>query len=153
MMNINYNKAGEKKNKFLLHRREGRIVAFQALFAYDFSKKPIDDLLKFDWLDINYSSESLEYAKFLIKGTIENIELIDSNIKSRLRNWDFERISIIDKSILRFSIYSLIFEKKLSKNIIINEAIEIVKLYGTQDSYKFVNGILDAIKKSEEQSK
>jgi len=152
-MNINYNKAREKKNKFLLHRREGRIVAFQSLFAYDFSKKPIDDLLKFDWLDASYSNESLEYAKFLIKGTIENIELIDSNIKSRLRNWDFERISIIDKSILRFSIYSLIFEKKLSKNIIINEAIEIVKLYGTQDSYKFVNGILDAIKKSEEQSK
>lgn len=152
-MNINYNKAGEKNNKFLLHRREGRIVAFQALFAYDFSKKPIEDLLKFDWLDAKYSSESLDYAKFLLTGTIENIELIDSNIKSRLRNWDFERISIIDKSILRFSIYSLIFEKKLSKNIIINEAIEIVKLYGTQDSYKFVNGILDAIKKSEEQSK
>lgn len=152
-MNINYNKAGEKNNKFLLHRREGRIVAFQALFAYDFSKKPIEDLLKFDWLDTKYSSESLDYAKFLLTGTIENIELIDSNIRSRLRNWDFERISIIDKSILRFSIYSLIFEKKLSKNIIINEAIEIVKLYGTQDSYKFVNGILDAIKKSEEQSK
>ncbi|MBN2546127.1 MAG: transcription antitermination factor NusB [Spirochaetes bacterium] len=152
-MNINYNKAGGKNSKYLVHRREGRIIAFQALFAYDFTKKSIDELLKFDWLENECSNESLDYAKFLIKGTIENIELIDSKINSRLRNWDFDRISIIDKSILRFSIYSLIFEKNLSKNIIINEAIEIVKLYGTQDSYKFVNGILDAIKKSEEQSK
>jgi transcription antitermination protein NusB len=132
------------------YKREGRIIAFQALFAYDFHEIPIDDIIKFDWLEKELDETALEYAKFLISGTIENIKTIDDIIKSKLRNWDFERISSIDKAILRFSIFSIMHEKELPEKIIINEAIEIVKEFGSDESYKFVNGILDAIRKSKE---
>jgi transcription antitermination protein NusB len=139
-MNIN-------KSAFL-HKREGRVIAFQGLFSYDFNQNKLEDILKFDWLEENCSKPSLDYAKFLIEGTINNLEFIDNIIREKLRNWDFNRISSIDKAILRFSIFSLMNEKELSEKIIINEAIEIVKEFGTEESYKFVNGILDAVKKS-----
>jgi transcription antitermination protein NusB len=135
------------KNNFS-HKREGRIIAFQALFAYDFNQIPLDDILKFDWLDNGLSKSTIEYAAFLVTGTVNNLFVIDDVIKSKLRNWDFERISSVDKAILRFSIFSMLYEKDLSEKIIINEAIEIVKEFGSDESYKFVNGILDAIKKS-----
>ena len=142
MMNTKSNKS------YIQKRREGRIIAFQTLFAYNFNSKTLDELFKWDWLIKKYSNESLEYAKFLIKGTIENLNIIDKKIKSKLKNWDFSRISNIDKAILRFSIFSMFFETDLPEKVIINEAVEIVKNFGTEDSYKFINGILDALKRS-----
>ena len=140
------------KIEYIRQKREGRIIAFQALFTYDFNQKSIDDLIKFEWLEKKYSDKSIQYACFLTKGTIENLNIIDETIKSKLKNWDFSRISCIDKAILRFSIFSMFFETELPEKIIINEAIDIVKKFGTKDSYKFVNGILDAVKRSEKSS-
>ncbi|MCG8572870.1 MAG: transcription antitermination factor NusB [Spirochaetes bacterium] len=138
-----------KKENFTARRREARIISFQSLYAYDFEKKPLIDILKFDWLTDNPTPDTLEYAKKIIKGTIDHLEEIDNMIQSHLRNWALNRISLVDKAILRFSIYSLLFDpEKIADKVIINEAIEIVKLFGTQDSYKFVNGLLDAIKKN-----
>lgn len=140
------------KTDFIQKRREGRIIAFQAIFSYDFNKKSLEDLLNFDWFEEEYSTEGFDYARYLVKGTIENIDFIDSKIKSKLRNWDFERISNIDKAVLRFSIFSMFFEKDLPEKVIINEAVEIVKNFGSEESYKFVNGMLDALKRSKESS-
>ena len=140
--NINQNK------NFQEIRRNGRILAFQTLFAFDFNKQPIEELLTFNWLENIYSEQETEYAVFLIKGAIDNIKIIDDKIKSKLKNWDFDRISNIDKAVLRFSIFSMLYEKEVPEKVIINEAIEIVKKFGTEDSYKFVNGILDAVKRS-----
>lgn len=132
--------------KFIKNRREGRVIAFQSIFSYDFNKKDINDILKFDWLTEEHSKESLEYANFLVTGTIQHIEEIDEIIKPKLKNWDINRISSVDRSILRFAIFSLLYEKDLDKKVIINEAIEIAKIFGNDESYKFINGILDAIK-------
>ncbi|OHD05130.1 MAG: transcription antitermination factor NusB [Spirochaetes bacterium GWD1_27_9] len=142
----------DKKNIFL-YKRQGRILAFQALFSHEFNQKSLYELLKFNWVEEKYEDKAFEYAKFLIVGTINNINEIDDVIKSKLRNWNFERISSIDKAILRFSIFCLLYENDLPERIIINEAIEIVKDFGTQDSYKFVNGILDAIRKTKNTKK
>lgn len=133
---------------FALNRREGRIIAFQAIFSYDFNNSTYKELIKFNWLDKNYSKESLDYARYLIKGTLDNLKTIDDKIKLKLRNWNFERISNVDKAILRFSIFSMLFEDDLPEKVAINEAIEIVKNFGSKESYKFVNGILDALKRS-----
>ena len=133
--NINQNK------NFQEIRRNGRILAFQTLFAFDFNKQPIEELLTFNWLENIYSEQETEYAVFLIKGAIDNIKIIDDKIKSKLKNWDFDRISNIDKAVLRFSIFSMLYEKEVPEKVVINEAIEIVKKFGTEDSYKFVNGI------------
>ena len=137
-------------NDLISSRRDGRILAFQVLFSYDFNQKDYKELIKFDWNEEKLSAESKEYAEFLIKGTLLNINDIDDKIKSKLKNWDFNRISNIDKAILRFSVFSLLFENDLPEKVIINEAIEIVKLFGGKDSYKFINGILDAIRQDKQ---
>jgi transcription antitermination protein NusB len=138
------------KNKinFQEIRRSGRVLAFQTLFAFDFNKKSIEELLKFEWLEEEYPESALEYAVSIIKGTLSHLEVIDETIKRKLKNWDFERISAVDRAVLRFSIYSMIYENDVPEKVIINEAVEIVKKFGTDDSYKFVNGILDAVKRS-----
>ncbi|HPO49377.1 MAG TPA: transcription antitermination factor NusB [Spirochaetota bacterium] len=142
-----------QKNNFFKDRREGRIIAFQSVFSYDFYDKNKDDLLKFDWVTGEASETSLNYAKFLINGTLSNLKEIDETIKSRLKNWDIGRLSFIDRAILRFSIFSLLNENDLDEKIVINEAIEIAKIYGNEDSYKFINGILDAVRNSKKEKK
>jgi len=135
------------KNNFK-YKREGRIICFQALYSYDFNDKPASEIVKFDWLEEKIEPETIEYAKFLVEGCFRNLAEIDDLIIKKLRNWEFNRISAVDKAILRFSLFSLLYEKDLDQKIIINEAVEIAKEFGNEDSYKFINGILDAIRKT-----
>ena len=85
------------------------------------------------------------YSIKLKNGTLEHIDKIDKLISEHSLNWDFNRLLIIDKCILRFAVYELLFEKELPKEVIIDEAIEISKKFSESDSYKFINGILDKI--------
>ena len=142
-----------QKNSFFKDRRDGRIIAFQSIFSYDFDNKKTDDIFKFEWVTEQLNKVALEYAKFLITGTLTNIGEIDEIIKSKLKNWEIGRISSVDKAILRFSIFSLLNEDDLDEKIIINEAIEIAKIFGNEDSYKFINGILDAIRHTKKEKK
>lgn len=133
-------------------RRKARILAFQALYAWDASKTALRELLDFSWLD-QEKRDALEeelkaFARILIAGTIESIEEVDASIKSHLQNWSFERLKRVDLAILRIGAYSLLFQRDIPAQITIDEAIEIAKEYGSDDSYRFINGVLDGIWKS-----
>ncbi len=134
-------------------RRKGRILAFQALYAWEASKPPLEDLLSYEWVEepkrAALEDELAAFAGLLISGTIENIEAVDSCIQKHLQHWTLERLKKVDLAVLRLSVYSLIYQKDIPAQITIDEAIEIVKEYGSEDSYKFVNGVLDAIWKAE----
>ena len=134
-------------------RRKGRILAFQALYSWDLGNVDIDNVLDFAWVEKEtlerMGEESLSFTKLLVSGTIEHIEEIDSVIKSHLTNWDFDRLNKVDLAILRISVYPLLFQKDIHSSIIIDEAIDISKEFGSDDSFKFINAILDAIKKSQ----
>ncbi len=134
-------------------RRKGRIIAFQALFSWEMNKHSVDEILDFKWIDkdkINKTNnDSFLFAGLITSGTIENTELIDSTIKNHLDNWDFSRISKVDLAVLRISVYSLLFQKDIPASVTIDEAIDIVKEYGNDDSYRFINGVLDAIRKTQ----
>ena len=115
--------------------------------------KDKDTLLSFNWVEdeklARLGDESLTFARLLISGTLENIEKIDSVIKESLsEKWDFDRLSKVDLSILRISVYPLLFQKDIHPTIVIDEAIEIAKEYGSDDSFKFINAVLDYIRKS-----
>ncbi|NLJ45944.1 MAG: transcription antitermination factor NusB [Treponema sp.] len=134
-------------------RRKGRILAFQALYAWEASRQPLEELLSFEWVEAA-KREALEdelraFAGLLISGTIENIEAVDACIQRHLEHWTLERLKKVDLAVLRLSAYSLMYQKDIPAQITIDEAIEIVKEYGSEDSYKFVNGVLDAIWKAE----
>jgi N utilization substance protein B len=127
------------------HKREGRILAFQALYSYEFEHKEPETLITF-FEESESSAEARFYAQSLVKGVLDNLSIIDELITSRLKGWDFSRVSMVDKAILRLAIYEMMYED-LEDLIIINEAVEIIKQFGEKESYKFVNGILDAISK------
>jgi N utilization substance protein B len=133
-------------------RRKGRILAFQALYCWESSRAPAEELVGFSWLEAEKRavlSESIAaFSRLLIVGTIENIKAIDKMIQQHLQNWDLTRLNKVDLALLRMSAYTLMFQNDMQPAIVIDEAISISKEYGTGDSYRFVNGVLDGIRKT-----
>ncbi|MDR1617483.1 MAG: transcription antitermination factor NusB [Treponema sp.] len=135
-------------------RRKGRILAFQALYSWEAGgrKTAPEDLLDFSWLGAEKQAGLDEgtavFSRLLITGTIENIAEVDAMIRSRLQNWDFSRVNRVDLAVLRLSAYTLMFQRDMSPSIVINEAIGIAKEFGTDNSYRFVNGVLDSIRRT-----
>lgn len=132
-------------------RRKSRIIAFQAIYSWDVGSISEVDILEFNWVSDevknNLGDDGLTFAKLLVSGTIEHIKEIDAMIKEHLINWDFERLNKVDLAVLRISTYPLMFQKDLHPSIVIDEAIDIIKEFGSPDSFKFVNAVLDNIRK------
>lgn len=132
------------------NKKDGRMFAFQAIYAYEIEQQNMEQLFVHDG-ETPINPNMLEFAQFLVKGTIDNLCAIDEVIKTKLIKWDFNRLSLIDKSILRLAVFELYFTD-VPDVIAINEAVETAKLFGAEDSYKFINGILDAINKTKKQN-
>jgi N utilization substance protein B len=132
-------------------RRKGRIIAFQSLFRHDLSGAGLDELLDFSWMDdgrgVKPPPETLTFARLLIQGALENLPQVDDTIKGQLENWDFSRLNRVDLALLRMSVYCLLFQHDIPATVTIDEAVDISKTYGTADSYRFVNGVLDGVRK------
>ena len=133
-------------------RRKGRILAFQALYWWEASHVNTEELMSFIWLEKEkreaLGEEICSFSRLLISGTIENIKIIDNTIKKHLNNWDMSRLNRVDLAIMRISVYTLLYQKDIAPLIIIDEAIGISKTFGTDDSFRFINGVLDSINKS-----
>jgi N utilization substance protein B len=138
-------------------RRAGRIIAVQALYAWDISRVLPGELLEFSWLDgeelENFDEVTKAFAVHLIAGTIKNIQEIDESIQKRLEHWDFNRVSKVDLAILRMSVYCFLYVEDIPPSVVIDEAVDISKEFGSDDSYRFINGVLDGIRKNKEQIK
>ncbi|MDR0322013.1 MAG: transcription antitermination factor NusB [Treponema sp.] len=133
-------------------RRKARILAFQALYFWEASHVPVEELLSFAWLEekkLSSLDESFSaFSKTLIAGTIENIGSVDDMIKKHLENWDISRLNRVDLAILRISAYTLMFQNEMAPSIVIDEAIGLCREFGTDLSFKFINGVLDSIRKT-----
>ena len=143
-----------------MSRRKGRIIAFQALYSWDVSKSSLDDLLSFSWLQkpdeqeqdepSENAKEERSFASIIISGTISHIDEIDKFIENHLSSsWSMDRISRVSLAILRTSVYEILFQNGSEPRIVIDEAVNISKDYDTDDSYKFINAVLDKIGKDE----
>ena len=86
------------------------------------------------------------FADPLIRGALEHRDAIDEHIKKHAKNWDFHRIATVDRNIMRLAIYEMLFREDIPPIVSINEAVDIAKKFSTQDSGKFVNGILDKVR-------
>ena len=133
-------------------RRKGRILAFQALYSWETVRNPPEELMAFSWLGSekqeNLDEATAGFSRLLIAGTIENIKAVDTMIKKHVENWDFSRLGRVDLAILRMSVYTLMFQNEIAPSIVIDEAIGISKEFGSDDSFRFVNGVLDSIRKT-----
>ena len=146
-----------------MSRRKSRILAFLALFSWEASESTLEDLLTFSWSykdsDVLEESPVLEseaakdeklFASLLVSGTIDRITEIDQLITEHLSdNWSIDRINKVALAILRIAIYELKFQPDSVAKIVIDEAVNIAKQFGADDSYKFINAILDKLGNNE----
>jgi N utilization substance protein B len=139
-------------------RRKGRILAFQALFAWAAAavkerEALLPELLDFSWVeDSAEEGGSGDFARLLVRGAVENIAAVDKMIRRHLKNWDFSRLNPVDLALLRLSVYALMFQDT-PPSVVIDEAVSISRDFGTDDSYRFVNGVLDGVRKTLQEKK
>lgn len=129
----------------MANRHLSRIIAMQSLYEWDFRSD--EELKKIVKRNIDNFKEDCdkEFIDKIINGINKNIEKIDKIITEAAPEWPIEQIAIIDKTILRIAVYELSFGKDVPPKVVINEAVELAKSYGSENSSKFVNGVLGTL--------
>jgi len=135
-------------------KRLARIIAVQAIYAYEMYPENSDDILSIildnddsEWspLDSIPSKEAIAYGKKLYKMVVKIKEELDDLIKEKSKNWSINRITLLDRLILRMSLAEMIYEEDVPPKVSISEGVEIAKYFSTDESGSFVNGILDSV--------
>ncbi len=128
-------------------RRKARELVLQMLYQHDMSGNAPDMIVDtFD--DLQKSKPNTrDFATKIFRGTVDNLSEIDGMIQAQADNWRLSRMAVVDRNIIRMSIYELLHEAGTPKLVVIDEAIEIAKKFGTEKSSQFINGILDGILK------
>ena len=139
-------------------------MAIQMLYQSDLGKGSLEAIFR-DFRPQDYSQEeasgrhrgtqptdleeALQYAHTLVRGTLEHLPEIDALIRLQAEHWRIERMPAVDRNILRLAIYEFLYETDVPKLVILDEAIELAKEFGTEQSGRFVNGVLDGILKTQ----
>ncbi len=138
------------------HRRKAREYALQGLYMYEMRSSEAgintgelrDDIMALDWLDQEITDDIRDFTISLINGVLSNLDDINTIINRHSKNWKLERLTAVDKSILRLCIFEMLNLPEIPVAVTINEGIELGKIYGGEGSGQFINGILDAVKKA-----
>ena len=125
-------------------RHQARTAVVGLLYAYDLGNENIatfsDEILE----EGKIRNKQREFSNALFEGTIENLEMIDTQIQDHLKDWDYDGIGKVEKAIMRLAAYEILVVKT-DKAIIINEAVELAKTLADEKSPQFINGVLDAL--------
>ena len=129
-------------------RRRAREVALKTLYQIEITESPWQKLFQENSQQDNLDKISQEFARNLVQKVLEHQEKLDNLIKAKLEHWDFERVNIMDKNVLRIALAEMLFFPEIPVKVSMDEAIELAKKYSYTEAGAFVNGILDAIAKS-----
>lgn len=171
----NTDKAGKTERSVPAKRRQNRVAAMQFLYAWDATKSHrdlTDELYAFfsvpqafdrdskggedaaqaepsfaDTDSLGNPREYYAFAEELVAGTLQNLARIDGVIGDATQNWELARMARCDLAILRLAVYELLYRTDIPPIVTINEAVDLAKIYSTEDSHRFVNGVLDRVKK------
>jgi len=138
-----------KKEGLARNRHRSRELALHTLYAYEVdSSGKWEQMLETIAENDALSATVRKYASSLVGETIKNMEAVDAMITRKAANWELRRMAAVDRNVLRLATAELVyFKETVPFKVVIDEAVEIAKTYGTDDSGKFVNGILDSIRK------
>jgi len=129
----------------LRKRTKARESVLQMLYQADVTDDSIGMILERYWKERKRNPEVIEFANEIAKGASERLKEIDGVIAEYSENWDIDRMPIIDRNILRLATYELLFMDDIPPKVTIDEAVELANRYGSVNSGKFVNGVLDKI--------
>ena len=122
-----------------------REKVLQALYAYELSKEPISYVMENVLGDLKSNKNEFDFAKKLVTEVVHHTEEIENIIREKVAHWEFDRIAVIDRMLLRLGICEMIYFPDIPPKVTINELIEVAKTFSTEKSGKFINGVLDAI--------
>jgi len=129
-------------------RRKAREFALQMLFQWDITRDTIDQVATTFFQNQDQESPAVvDFARQLVKRTVEHVEEIDRLIQRHAEHWRLDRMATVDRNLLRLATQEFLYDRETPKTVVINEAIEIARRFSAQESPQFINGILDSIKK------
>ncbi|WCN38933.1 transcription antitermination factor NusB [Aneurinibacillus uraniidurans] len=140
-----------------MNRRQSREKAVQILFSMDMTdataQEALVNLMEEDDEDVSEkAAENMEFLTELVEGTSAHQTEIDSKISQYLRGWTIGRIANVDRAILRLAGYEMMYREDIPVRVTLNEAVELAKVFGTDDSPKFINGVLSSMSRDLEQA-
>jgi len=122
-----------------------RALALKVLYEVDSVGHDVDETLTRFLAEEGLSEENAVFARELVSGVVQNREKIDHNIQSFAPAWPVEQIPVVDRNILRLAIFEILLDNKVPVKVAINEAVELAKTFGSDNSSKFVNGVLGSV--------
>lgn len=131
-------------------RTQGRECALQILYQNEMNPSGLEQVIEAYWEEHpDYGDDVREFAVALVRGTLDRVKELDEIIVRATENWELSRMAVIDRNILRFATYELLYVEEIPPKVTINEAVNIAKKFSQEESGKFVNGVLDKINHTE----
>jgi transcription antitermination factor NusB len=127
-------------------RTRARELALQFLYQVDVRGREVADDLDAFLAEEESDRTASEFARLLVRGTLEHRDAIDQQLQTVARNWDLRRMAVVDRNVLRLATFELLYRDDIPPKVSINEAIELGKRFSTQNSGGFINGVLDKVK-------
>ena len=129
-----------------MKRRKAREFALQVLFQLDIRKeKPTITLFKRFWAENESDDEVRAFTEEIVTGTYKHLKAVNAKVLACAKNWTLDRMAVVDRNVLRMAAYEILYRMDIPPSVTINEAIELAKKFGTDESGAFVNGILDSL--------
>lgn len=128
-------------------RTTAREAALQLLYAIEAASEPLETVMREFWRETPGDAEGRPYADELVRGICEKKGAVDARIAAASENWRLERMTPVDRNLLRIGAFELEYIDDVPRAVAIDEAVEIAKRFGTEDSSKFVNGVLERVAK------
>jgi N utilization substance protein B len=126
-------------------RSTAREAAMQMLFAIDATGADAEQAIRDFWRELPGDAEGREYADEAVRGVLRHLEATDARVQAASTNWRVERMARVDRNLLRLGAWELEHRRDIPRAVVLDEAVEIAKRYGTEESGAFVNGVLDRI--------
>lgn len=131
-----------------MSRKRARIGAMQALFAMDINNDFSTDKLEVFMENNNFQGDEVDYINRVVPDILDKLEVVDETIEKNLKGWTMARLAKVDRQILRIAVYEFLYKDDIPEEVSINEAVEIARLYSSDEAPKFINGILGTIYRS-----
>jgi len=126
-------------------RRSGREAALQMLFAMEASGASAEEEIRLFWRNFEGDPEGRDYAEEIVRGVESKLAELDARIGSKSKNWRIERMTRLDRNLLRLGAWELAHAPSVPRAVVLDEAVELAKEFGSEESPAFVNGVLAAI--------
>lgn len=134
-------------------RHKAREAAVQMLYQWEVGRQPMPEVVRSFWTHgpaatVSYPEALQAFASGLALGTAEHVAELDRHLGEAAKNWRVERMTVMDRLILRLAIYELVHTPDVPPLVVIDEALELARTFSTDDAVKFINGILDAVRRT-----